>query len=101
MLDVWEHAYYLQHKNMHGKYVSNWWSVTHWAAASRLQQWWREVRGDTEEEEEVGEGEEEEWEREERERVEREESNKRMREEREGERDEKERESEEIQHEEL
>ncbi|MDH2452302.1 superoxide dismutase [Priestia megaterium] len=45
VLDVWEHAYYLQYKNERDPYVDNWWKIVYWPnvekrfEAAKMLQW--------------------------------------------------------------
>ncbi len=38
IIDVWEHAYYLDYKNDRAKYVSEWWKVVNWEKVEALYQ---------------------------------------------------------------
>lgn len=35
-IDVWEHAFYLQYKNLKGEYLSNIWNVMNWSYSSQV-----------------------------------------------------------------
>ncbi len=35
VLDVWEHAYYLDHKNDRGKFIEGFWEIVNWSAVNK------------------------------------------------------------------
>jgi superoxide dismutase, Fe-Mn family len=46
MVDMWEHAFYLQYKNVKPDYVKAWWNVVNWAdAAARFEAARTQTRG--------------------------------------------------------
>ena len=46
MVDMWEHAFYLQYKNVKPDYVKAWWNVVNWAdAATRFEAARSQTRG--------------------------------------------------------
>lgn len=44
VLDVWEHAYYLQYKNEREPYIENWWEIVNWPAVEQRYLKARELR---------------------------------------------------------
>lgn len=40
VIDVWEHSYYLKHKNKRAQYVEDWWKVVDWNQVDILMKWW-------------------------------------------------------------
>ncbi|ARK30227.1 superoxide dismutase [Halalkalibacter krulwichiae] len=47
VLDVWEHAYYLQYKNEREPYINNWWNLVHWPEVEKRYLQARNVRWET------------------------------------------------------
>jgi len=41
---VWEHAYYLKHKNKRAAYVESWWKVVCWPEVEALSKYWQALR---------------------------------------------------------
>ena len=45
VVDLWEHAYYLKHKNKRNDYLDDWWKVVCWEEVVMLQKYWQAIRG--------------------------------------------------------
>jgi len=40
VIDLWEHAYYLKHKNKRKNYIDNWWKLVDFSKVESLLNWW-------------------------------------------------------------
>ncbi len=49
VIDVWEHAYYLDHKNKRPGYIDNWWKLLDWQRAEQLDNFWKSKASSKEE----------------------------------------------------
>jgi Fe-Mn family superoxide dismutase len=47
VLDVWEHAYYLQYKNERKPYITNWWNVVNWPEVDKRYRQARQLKWET------------------------------------------------------
>ncbi|XP_070570772.1 superoxide dismutase [Mn/Fe]-like [Ptychodera flava] len=43
VIDVWEHAYYLKHKNLRKDHVKYWWYLVDWDRVQELREWWKKL----------------------------------------------------------
>ena len=44
VIDVWEHAYYLQHQYKRAFYVTEWWKLVDWDSVEKLDKLWIKIR---------------------------------------------------------
>ncbi|XP_076089229.1 superoxide dismutase [Mn/Fe]-like [Mytilus galloprovincialis] len=45
VIDVWEHAYYLKHKNKRPNHISDWWKLVDWKNVEELDSWFLKNKG--------------------------------------------------------